>query len=72
MSYIIPSYPGPASDLCLVLVTPDRDKFFELSECKKMVVQVYARFATLSIYSICKLQGHCFYYRKQLESICIP
>ena len=40
VSYLIPSYPGPASDLCLVLVSPDRDKFFELSHCRKMIVQV--------------------------------
>ena len=39
VSYITPSYPGPASDMCLVLVCTDRDKFFEMAECRKTIVQ---------------------------------
>jgi hypothetical protein len=39
VSYVTPQYPAPASNLCLVLVSPDRDKFFELSECRKSIVQ---------------------------------
>ena len=41
VSYITPTYPGPASDLCLVLVSSDRDKFFELSQCKQLILQVF-------------------------------
>lgn len=39
VSYITPSYPGPAADICLVLVSNDRDKFFEMSECRQAIVQ---------------------------------
>lgn len=39
VSYITPTYPGAASNLCLILVSHDRDKFFELSECRKKILQ---------------------------------
>lgn len=37
VSYLTPTYPGPASDLCLVLVSTDRDQFFSMSGCKKLI-----------------------------------
>jgi hypothetical protein len=40
VSYITPSYPGPASEMCLVLVSTDRDRFFDMAECRKTVVSV--------------------------------
>ena len=38
ISYITPNYPAPASDLCLVLINSTRDAFFQMSECKKLIV----------------------------------
>jgi hypothetical protein len=40
ISFPIPSYPGPASNLCIVLVSQDRDTFFEMADCKRLILQV--------------------------------
>lgn len=32
-----------ATNICLLLISPDRDKFFELSEAKSIIVEVFLR-----------------------------
>jgi hypothetical protein len=52
VSYVTPSYPGPASDLCLVLVSPNRDAFFDLSDSKRLIVEVQHSETLLDAYPL--------------------